>query len=71
MLILWNNELMNDTPPPENDTVADRVLKSFVDAVAETDGLSDVAARLSKNLLKEGNINESSLRQALFNEHGS
>jgi len=49
-------------------SVADRVLSTFVETVAEEQDLTDIAARLKEVLLGGAAITEPSLRKALFGE---
>lgn len=54
-----------------DNSVANRVLKTFIDSVAEEEKLQDVADRLSSVLLGSSPITEAALREALFNETDS
>jgi len=47
-------------------SVSGRILKSFVDAVAEIQGLEDVAARLQDTVIVKKQFSEKALREALF-----
>ena len=59
--------------PQEQDvqletSVVKRVMTSFVDAVGDEPGLSEVATRLRKTIVKDGNLSETSLRDAMFGD---
>lgn len=47
-------------------SVVDRIFTSFVDAVASTDGISDIAERLRITLLDNRDLSEAALEHALF-----
>lgn len=49
-------------------SVANRVLSTFIAAVGEDEALSEVATRLKPVLLDGDTINEASLRQAIFGD---
>jgi len=49
-------------------SVADRVLKTFVEHIAQDDLVSDTATRLESVLMGPNSITETALREALFNE---
>jgi monomeric isocitrate dehydrogenase len=49
-------------------SVADRVLKTFVEHIAQDDLVSDTATRLESVLIGPNSITETALREALFNE---
>ncbi len=49
-----------------SESVVDRILGSFVDAVAEQDGLEEVASRLRETILEKKALSEEALRDALF-----
>lgn len=59
--------------PQEQDvqlemSVVNRVMTSFVDAVGDEPGLSEIAARLRKIIVKDGSLSEMSLRDAMFGD---
>lgn len=51
-----------------NQSVANRVLAAFIAAVAEDEGLVDIAPRLKITLLNTDNLKEDAMRKALFGE---
>lgn len=51
-----------------NQSVANRVLSAFIDAVAEDKDLAEVAPRLKAAVLKTDNLKEDTFRKALFGE---
>jgi hypothetical protein len=57
-----------DTQQEPEQSVANRVLSTFIAAVGEDEALTDVAARLKPVLLDSDTVNESSLRQAIFGD---
>ena len=48
------------------ESVAARILGSFIDAVAQVDGFEDVATRLRKTVIEDRQLTEVALREALF-----
>jgi len=57
-----------DTQREPEQSVANRVLSTFIAAVEEDEALSEVAARLKSVLLNGDTVNEGSLRQAIFGD---
>ena len=51
-----------------NQSVANRVLSAFIDAVVEDKDLAEIAPRLKSALLDTDNLKEDALRKALFGE---
>lgn len=51
-----------------DQSVANRVLSTFIAAVGEDEALAEVAARLKPVLLDCDTVNEASLRQAIFGD---
>lgn len=51
-----------------NQSVANRVLSVFIDAVVEDKDLAEIAPRLKSALLDTDNLKEDALRKALFGE---
>lgn len=49
-------------------SVAGRVLSTFIAAVGEDEALADIATRLKPVLLDGDTVNEASLRQAIFGD---
>jgi len=49
-------------------SVAERVIRAFIDAVSEDETYKDISERLEIALLVEKKITEPSLRQALFGD---
>lgn len=49
-------------------SVANRVLSTFIAAVGEDEALTEVASRLKPVLLDFDTVNEASLRQAIFGD---
>ena len=47
-------------------SVVDRVLTAFTTAVAEQDGLADVARRLAESLIDKKDLSEVAIQRALF-----
>jgi NAD-dependent DNA ligase len=58
----------DDSQQEPGQSVANRVLSTFIAAVGEEGTLSEVAARLRPVLLDGDTVNEASLRQALFGD---
>lgn len=56
------------TQKEPEQSVANRVLSTFISAVGEDEALADVAARLKPVLLDGDTVNEASLRQAIFGD---
>ncbi|MDB5466921.1 MAG: hypothetical protein JWQ46_1683 [Phenylobacterium sp.] len=52
-------------------SVAHGVLESFFKRLGETDGYTDVAVRLRKVVVEDGNFAEAALRTAIFGDSGS
>jgi hypothetical protein len=52
--------------PTGSESVINRILGSFVDAVAEQEGLQEVASRLRETILEKKQLSEEALRDALF-----
>lgn len=50
-------------------SVANRVLSTFIAAVGEDEALVEIATRLKPVLLESDTINEASLRQAIFGDN--
>lgn len=60
---------MNEDAEQEPEqSVANRVLSTFIAAVGEEDALAEVAARLKPVLLDGDAVNEASLRQAILGD---
>lgn len=57
----------NAQQAPEQ-SVANRVLSTFIAAVEEDEALAGVAMRLKQALLEVDTVNEASLRQAIFGD---
>ncbi|KTW10419.1 hypothetical protein [Sphingomonas sanguinis] len=57
-----------DAQQEPEQSVANRVLSTFIAAVGEEDALAEVAARLKPVLLDGDAVNEASLRQAIFGD---
>lgn len=58
---------MDEDAQQENEqSVANRVLSTFIAAVGEDEALAEVAVRLKPVLLDSDTVNEASLRQAIF-----
>lgn len=57
-----------DAQQEPEQSVANRVLSTFIAAVREDETLSEVATRLKPILLDGDTVNEASLRQAIFGD---
>lgn len=57
-----------DAKQEPEQSVANRVLSTFIAAVGEDEALSEVAMRLKPVLLDVDTINEALLRQAIFGD---
>lgn len=57
-----------DAQQEPEQSVANRVLWTFIAAVGEDEALSEVAKRLKPVLLDCDTVNETSLRQAIFGD---
>lgn len=57
-----------DAQQAPKDSVANRVLSTFIAAVGEDEALSEAAPRLKAVLLDGDALNELSLRQAIFGD---
>lgn len=55
-----------DVQQEPEQSVANRVLATFIAAVQKEEALSEVAPRLKRLLLNGDTVNEASLRQAIF-----
>jgi len=63
------NCVMDDDAQQEPEqSVANRVLSTFIAAVGEDEALSEVATRLKPVLLDGETVNEALLRQAIFGD---
>lgn len=49
-------------------SVANRVLSTFIAAIGEDEALAEIATRLKPVLIDSGTVNEASLRQAIFGD---
>lgn len=66
---MMKNCVMDEDAQQElEQSVANRVLSTFIEAVREDEALSEVATRLKPVLLDGDTINEASLRQAIFGD---
>jgi hypothetical protein len=52
--------------PGSELSVVDRVITAFTKAVAEQDGLAEVASRLSETLIVKKDLSEAAILRALF-----
>lgn len=57
-----------DAKQEPEQSVANRVLSTFIVAVGEEATLADVAGRLKPVLLDSDTVNEAALRQAIFGD---
>lgn len=57
-----------DAQQEPEQSVANRVLSTFIAAVGEDQALSEVAVRLKSVLLDSDTVDEASLRQAIFGD---
>lgn len=51
-----------------DQSVANRVLSTFISAVGENEALTEIARRLRPVLLDSETVNEASLRRAIFGD---
>ncbi len=63
---MMNCIMEEDAQQEPEQSVANRVLSTFIAAVGEDEALSEVAMRLKLVLLDGDTVNEASLRQAIF-----
>lgn len=61
-------DMDEDAQPEPEQSVANRVLSTFIAVVGEDEALSEVATRLKTVLLNGDTVNEASLRQAIFGD---
>ena len=61
-----NCTMDEDAQQVPEQSVANRVLSTFIAAVAEDEELAEVATRLKPALLDGDTVNEAALRQAIF-----
>lgn len=57
-----------DKKQKAEQSVANRVISTFVAAVEEDEELAEMAMRLREALLEADTVNEASLRQAIFGD---
>lgn len=57
-----------DTQQKPEQSVANRVLSMFIEAVGEDEALAEVAVRMKPVLLDGDTVNEAALRQAIFGD---
>ncbi len=60
--------MIEDAKREPEQSVANRVLSTFIAAVSEDEALAEIATRLKSVLLDGDTINETSLRQAIFGD---
>lgn len=63
-----NRVIDEDAQQEPEQSVANRVLSTFIAAVGEDEALSEIAMRLKPVLLDGDTVNEASLRQAIFGD---
>lgn len=67
--MMMNCVMNEDAKQESQQSVANRVLLTFIAAVEEDEALSEVAMRLKPVLLNGDTVNEASLRQAIFGDN--
>lgn len=65
---MTNSVMDEDAQQEPEQSVANRVLSTFIAAVEEDEALVEVAARLKPVLLDSETVTEASLRQAIFGD---
>lgn len=65
---MMNHVMDEDAQQEPEQSVANRVLSTFIAAIEEDDALSEMAMRLKPALLDGDTVNEASLRQAIFGD---
>jgi hypothetical protein len=63
-----NCAMDEDAQLEPEQSVANRVLSTFIAAVGEDEALTEIAIRLKAVLLDSEAVNEASLRQAIFGD---